>query len=107
VRVYPVARTVAEQVNLRDERVVIERRPSGMYSPTDKDLAPREVDVVERHEEAVVEKGGPSNRRGVVSHDVTERTETVRDTVRKAKVEVTSRAPRASNTRTRGRVSVT
>jgi Domain of unknown function (DUF2382) len=69
VRVYPVARTVAEQVNLRDERVVIERRPSGTYSPTDKDLAPREVDVVERHEEPVVEKGGPSKRRGVVSHD--------------------------------------
>jgi stress response protein YsnF len=88
VRVYPVARTVAEQVNLRDERVVIERRPTGTYSPTDKDLAPREFDVVERHEEPVVEKTARATEEVVVSRDVTERTETVRDTVRETKVEV-------------------
>lgn len=88
VRVYPVARTVAEQVNLRDERVVIERRPTGTYSPTDKDLAPREFDVVERHEEPVVEKTARATEEVVVSRDVTERTETVHDTERETKVEV-------------------
>ncbi|SEP51304.1 protein of unknown function [Rhodospirillales bacterium URHD0017] len=88
VRVYPVQRAVAEEVKLRDERVVIERRPTGTYSPTEKDLSPREFDVIERHEEPVVGKTVRATEEVVVSRDVKERTETVRDTVRETKVEV-------------------
>jgi stress response protein YsnF len=88
VRVHPVERAVQEQVNLRDERVVIERRPTEGYSPTDKDLAPREFEVVERHEEPVVAKTARATEEVVVRRDVTERTETVRDTVKETKVEV-------------------
>ena len=88
VRVYPVARTVEEKVNLRDERVVIERRPTEAYSPTEKDLVPREFEVVERHEEPVVAKKATATEEVVVSRDVSQHTETVRDTVKETKVEV-------------------
>jgi len=88
VRVYPVQRAVSETVNLRDERVVIERRPTGTYSPSEKDLSPREFDVVERHEEPVVAKTARATEEVVVSRESTEHTETVRDTVKETKVEV-------------------
>ena len=88
VRVYPVERSVQEQVKLRDERVVIERRPTENYSPTDKDLAPRQFEVIERHEEPVVAKRARATEEVIVRRDVNERTETVRDTVKETKVEV-------------------
>jgi stress response protein YsnF len=91
VRVYPVTRDVEEKVNLRGERVVIERRPTEAYSPTDKDLVPREFEVVEHHEEPVVAKTATAAEEVVVSHDVSQRTETVRDTVKETKVEVDKR----------------
>ena len=88
VRVFPVERAVEEKVNLRDERVVIERKPIGTTSPTEKDVAPREFEVVERHEQPVVAKTARATEEVVVSRDVTERTETVRDTVKETQVEV-------------------
>ncbi|MBV8188683.1 MAG: DUF2382 domain-containing protein [Alphaproteobacteria bacterium] len=60
-RVYPVTRPVEESVRLRDERVVIERRPvrgdamSGNAGAPDLS-APRDVEIVERHEEPVASK---------------------------------------------------
>jgi len=88
VRVYPVEHPVQETVNLRDERVVVERRPTSAYAPDGKDLAPREFDVVERHEKPVVAKKVRADEEVVVRKDVTDHQETVRDTVRETKVEV-------------------
>ena len=62
--------------------------PTGTYSPSEKDLASRESNVVERHEEPVVAKTARATEEVVVSRDVSERTETVRDTVKETKVEV-------------------
>ena len=88
VRVQPVERPVEKSVNLKDERVVIERRPTGAYTPTEKDLAPREFDVIERHEKPVVTKHAQATEEVVVSRDVKEHTETVRGTVKETKVEI-------------------
>jgi len=96
VSVTPVERPVEKSVNLRDERVVIERRPTSGYAPADKDMAPREFDVVERHEKPVVTKRSEATEEVVVSRDVTEHTETVRDTVRETKVDIDKGGKRRS-----------
>ena len=88
VRVEPVERRVEESVNLKDERIVVERRPTEAYQPKERDLAPREFDVVERHETPVVNKRAVATEEVVVSRDVSEHTETIHDTVRETKVEV-------------------
>jgi len=93
VRVYPVTRPVEESVRLRDERVVIERRPvrgdamSGNAGAPDLS-APRDVEIVERHEEPVASKRKTATEEVVVRKDVDERTETVRDTVTETKADV-------------------
>jgi len=81
---------VEEQVNLREERVHVERRP------TDRPLTPadtgafreRTIEATERAEEAVVAKNARVVEEVVVSKDATQRTETVRDTVRRTDVDV-------------------
>jgi stress response protein YsnF len=88
VRVEPVERPVEKEVNLRDERVVVERRPAGAQTASDKDLAPREFDVVERHEKPVATKRAEVTEEVVVRRDVTEHAETVRDTVKETKVQI-------------------
>jgi hypothetical protein len=88
VRIYPVEHRVQESVNLRDERVVVEHKPTSGYTPTEKDLAPREFEVIERHEQPVAAKKVTATEEVVVRKDVRERTETVSDTVRETKVDV-------------------
>jgi uncharacterized protein (TIGR02271 family) len=89
IRTYVVERPVEEQVNLRDERVVVERRPvSGDRAVDAEPIQEREVEVVERHEEPVVAKKAKAVEEVAVHKEATERTETVRDTVRETKVEV-------------------
>jgi len=87
VRSYVIERPVEEQVNLRDERVEIEHRPisrtGNLSMPQDRD-----IEVVERHEEPVVEKRVTGNEEIVVRKEVVEHPETVRGTVRETKVEV-------------------
>jgi hypothetical protein len=87
VRSYVIERPVEEQVTLRDERVEIEHRPisrtGNLSMPQDRD-----IEVVERHEEPVVEKRVTGNEEIVVRKEVVERPETVRGTVRETKVEV-------------------
>src|SRR5438128_651272 len=53
VRVQPVERPVEKTVTLKDERIVVERRPTGTNQPNERDLAPREFEVIERHETPV------------------------------------------------------
>ena len=89
VRSYVTERPVEEQVELRQERVTVERRP------VDRELAPgeaafqeRTIEAVERGEEAVVSKTARVTEEIGIRKDVERETETVRDTVRKQEIEV-------------------
>jgi uncharacterized protein (TIGR02271 family) len=92
VRLYTrvVERPVEETVRLRDEEVRVERRPVDRPA-TEADVAAaqeRTVEVTETDEEAVIAKQARVVEEVVVSKEVQEQTETVRDTVRRTEVEV-------------------
>jgi hypothetical protein len=93
IRTYVVESPVEKEVTLRDERVIVEHRPvSGAAATTAQMPHEREFEVVERHEEPVVEKRTRNVEEVVVRTDASERTETVRDTVRQTRVEVENEA---------------
>ena len=91
IRRYVVRKPVEESVTLRDETVTVERRrpvtageagvPAGAFEE-------RTVEVHQTAEEPVVSKTAHIAEEVVVRKDVTERTETVRDDVRREQVEV-------------------
>ena len=84
-------RPVEEQVNLREERVHVERRPVDRAATAgDFDQAFKEgtIEVTERSEEAVIAKEARVVEDVVVNKEATERTETVRDTVRRTDVNI-------------------
>ncbi|WP_241667243.1 YsnF/AvaK domain-containing protein [Muricoccus nepalensis] len=89
VRSYIVETPVREQVTLREEHVDVQRRAVDR-PPTDADEAFRErvIDATEHSEQAVVGKEARVKEELVIRKDVGERTETVRDTVRRTEVEV-------------------
>ena len=91
VRVYSrvTERPVEEQVELRQERVSVERRPVDRPI-TDRDRAFQEkaIEATEKREEAVVDKKARVVEEVAVKKDVDQKTETIRDTVRKTDVEV-------------------
>jgi len=82
---------VEEQINLREERVNVERRPVDR-PVTDADakhaFRERAIEATEMAEEAVVAKDARVVEEVVVNKDVDQRTETVRDTVRRTDVDV-------------------
>ena len=83
-------RPVEEQVTLHDEKVTIERRPVDRVA-TDADLSAmgeRTIEVTETKEVPVVSKEARVVEEVVVGKTATDRTETVRDTVRRTDVEV-------------------
>jgi uncharacterized protein (TIGR02271 family) len=83
-------RPVEETVTLREERVNVERRPANR-PVTDADRAAMkegEVVMTERTEEPVVAKKARVVEEVVLNKDVNERTETVRDKVRRKDVKV-------------------
>jgi uncharacterized protein (TIGR02271 family) len=91
IRRYVVEKPVEESVNLRTERVTVERR-----QPLESTAAPgagafeeRVVEVRETAEEPVVSKTAHVAEEVVIGRESTERTETVRDTVRREDVEIT------------------
>src|SRR4051794_24025714 len=89
VRSYVVERPVEEQVNLRQERVDIERRPVDRpVEPGDAVFQEKVIEASERGEEAVVSKQARVVEEVGIRKDVETRTETVRDTVRQQEVEV-------------------
>jgi stress response protein YsnF len=89
VRSYVVEHPVEEQVHLRDERVVIERRPAADASGlATGDLGGRDVEIVERDEEPGVAKRARKTEEVVVRKETRDRVEPVRDTVRETKVDV-------------------
>jgi uncharacterized protein (TIGR02271 family) len=90
VRRFVVETPIEEQVSLRDETVSIERRPVTDARPiTNVDFTDKVVEMTETAEEAVVSKAARVTEEVVVRKDETERTETVRDTVRREDVEIT------------------
>jgi uncharacterized protein (TIGR02271 family) len=97
VRVYShVTETpVEENVQLREEHVHVQRNPVNRPASEADFQAFQEgtIEVTETAEEAVVSKQARVVEEVVVGRDVTERTETVRDSVRKTDVEVEQVAP--------------
>jgi len=83
-------RPVEEKVSLREERVHVERRPVDRpVTPADAAaFRERTIEATETAEEAVVAKNARVVEEVVVSKDATQRTETVRDTVRRTDVDV-------------------
>jgi stress response protein YsnF len=92
IRTHVVERPVEQDVHLRDERVVVERRPvTGDASHRGGDLGSdqgREFEIIERHEEPVVSKRARTVEEVVVKKEEGEHVETVRDTVRRKEVDV-------------------
>ncbi len=92
VRVYSrvVEEPIEESVRLRQEQVRVDRQPVNRAA-TEADLRAGEqqvVEVTEYAEEPVVSKQARVVEEVRVGKDATERTETVRDTVRRTEVEV-------------------
>lgn len=92
VRVFSrvVEKPVEERVQLRDEKVSVERRPVNRNMSAGESAAFKEnvIEVRETDEEAVVAKQARVVEEVVVRKDVGQRTETVRDTVRRTDVNV-------------------
>lgn len=81
---------VEETVTLREETVHVERRPADR-AVSEADMAAMRdgtIEMTETSEEAVVSKQARVVGEVVVSKDVTQREETVRDTVRRTDVDV-------------------
>lgn len=81
---------VTEQVSLRDETVHVERRPvNRAVSNADTDVFKEQsVEMTETDEEVMVAKEARIVEEVVVGKEVGQRTETVRDTVRRTDVEI-------------------
>jgi uncharacterized protein (TIGR02271 family) len=92
VRVHSYVREVPveEEVRLREEHVNVERRPVNRPARAGdlESFKEGSIEMTERSEEAVISKDARVVEEVVVSKDVNERTETVRDTVRRTEVEV-------------------
>jgi uncharacterized protein (TIGR02271 family) len=91
VSTYVTEKPVEKQVRVRDEKVDVERRPVDRpvsNAEADSAFQERAVEMSERTEDVVVGKQARVVEEVVLTKDVDERTETVRDTVRKTDVEV-------------------
>lgn len=103
LRRYVVEPPVEQQVSLRDEQVTIERRKPVTDAVTGDVFTEKTVEVTETSEVPVTEKVARLKEEVVVRRQGTERTETVRDTVREDKIAVeqdddTTREHRTSKT---------
>ncbi len=89
VRRFVVETPVEEQVNLRDERVTVERRPvSGGAVVTNPDFTDKTIEMTEMSEAAVVSKVARVKEEVALRKEAADRTETVRETLRHEDVEI-------------------
>ena len=89
VHTFVTERPVEEQVTLRDETVHVERRPvSRDVTNADASFKERTLEMTETDEEAVVSKVARVIEEVSIGKTVEDRTETVRDTVRRQDVDV-------------------
>lgn len=96
VRVYSriTEQPVEESVTLHEERARVERRPVNRpATAADFNMKNEVIEVIETGEEAVVGKTARVVEEVVVGKDSTNRTETVRDTVRRTDVQVETISP--------------
>jgi uncharacterized protein (TIGR02271 family) len=97
VRRYVVETPVEREVTLHGERVTIERRsPTGVAGSGGGQFEERVVEVHETEEVPVVEKTAHVSEEVAIRREHTERTEKVRDTVRREEVEITPDDTRAA-----------
>ncbi len=100
VRIYSrtVEEPVEEQVRLRQERVVVDRQPADRTAsvPDQESLRDQTIDVVEMSEEPVIQKRARVVEEVRVGKESTERTETVRETLRHTEVKTEPIQPGAS-----------
>ena len=89
VRSYVIETPVTERVNLREEHVSVERRPTDrpLTAPDDA-FRERTIEAEETREQAVVGKTARVKEEVVLKKDVRDKTETVADTVRRTDVKV-------------------
>ncbi len=96
VRVYShvTEQPVEESVTLHEERARVERRPVDRpATAADFNMKDEVIEVIETSEEAVVGKTARVVEEVVIGKDATDRTQTVRDTVRRTDVEVERISP--------------
>lgn len=92
-RTYVKEEPVEKDVRVRDESVHVDRRPvDRAVTDTDDAFREKSVEMTETDEEPVVRKRARVIEEVVLSKDVDEHTETVRDTVRKTDVDVEGEA---------------
>jgi uncharacterized protein (TIGR02271 family) len=91
VRRYVVETPIEREVSLHGERVTIERRSPADGTPPGHAFEERTVEVRETEEVPVIEKTARVVEEVAIRKEETERTETVRDTVRREEVEVTDK----------------
>lgn len=87
VRTHIVEEEAVEHVNLREENVHVERVPADRAA-TDADLREEQIELTERAEVPVVNKEARVVEEISLSKEVTERDETIRDTVRQTEVDI-------------------
>jgi uncharacterized protein (TIGR02271 family) len=103
IRRFVVETPVEEAVNLHSEHVSVERRPaSGSANVANPEFTDRTVEFTETDEEAVVAKTAHVKEEVVINKEATDRTETVRDTVRREDVEITKDGSTTTGTTTTG-----
>lgn len=89
IRRYSVETPVEEQVSLRSEKVTVDRRPVSDGRPiADANFDDKTIELTESREEAVVSKTARVKEEVSLRKEKTDRTETVKDTVRSDEVEV-------------------
>ena len=89
VRRYVVETPVEESVTLHEEKVTLERHPVTDGRPvTDADFSDKTIELTETAEEAVVAKTARVVEEVSLGKTATDRTETIRDTIRKEEVEI-------------------
>lgn len=90
IRRYVVETPVEEQVTLHSERVIVERHAvAGSRPATAADFAEKTLEMTETDEQAVVGKTSRIYEEVGLRKEASDRTETVRDTVRREEVEIT------------------
>jgi uncharacterized protein (TIGR02271 family) len=99
IRRYVVETPVEREVTLHGERVTIERRRPVGATVADRAFEERTVEVHETEEVPVVEKTSHVTEEVAIRREQTERTEHVRDTVRREEVEITPDNPRTESPR--------
>ena len=103
IRRYVVETPVEESVSLHSERVILDRHPVTDGSPvTDANFTDKTIEMTETAEEAVVSKTARVVEEVSLRKEAIDRTETVRDTLRKEEVEIEQIPGQETTTTTTG-----